>query len=134
MHVNPWIAVKPECRVTMKEDGSRKILMCSANGNPSNITYKWTVDENEQNNNAKISQDGSVLEIEGNSETRMYNCTAENEVGTSEPCPIRVPGLYSKYKVLFHFKFWSTLHYVSTPFVVAIRMEYQNSAKLFVYI
>ena len=68
------------------------ILTCTANANPStNITYKWIVDENEQNN-IRVSKDGSVLEVEGNFETRVYNCTAENEVGVSEPCMTRVPG------------------------------------------
>lgn len=77
----------------MRKDGSKTILTCTANANPSDIKYKWTVDESEQNN-IRVSKDGSILEIEGNSETRVYNCTAENEVDVSEPCMARVPGKY----------------------------------------
>lgn len=75
----------------MTKEGSKKILTCSAEGNPSTIKYRWTVDESEQNN-VKVTNDGSVLEIEGNSETKIYNCTAENDVGISDSCMVRVPG------------------------------------------
>ena len=81
----------------MTKEGSKKILTCNAEGNPSKITYRWTGDESEPNN-IKVSDDGSVLEIEGNSETKIYNCTAENEVGMSDPCMVRVPGKLNFFK------------------------------------
>lgn len=86
----------------MKTDGSKKILTCSATGNPSAIRFNWTMDESEQKN-VRIIEEGNVLEIEGNSETRIYNCTAINEIGASEPCSISVPGNFSSLYMAFDY-------------------------------
>ncbi|XP_060808034.1 irregular chiasm C-roughest protein [Amyelois transitella] len=75
------VFVKSAIRGRIIQEGDTVVLGCQANANPSNITYKWYV-----NNDRLIGEDGNELIITNVS--RRYNeatvkCEAHNIVGSS---------------------------------------------------
>lgn len=85
-------ADKPVCSIRITKSEDKRLLLCEADGNPSPYQFNWTSLDDGENVNIHSDERGSFLEIESMAENRVYNCTATNEINTSDPCSIEVPG------------------------------------------
>ncbi|CAH1113208.1 unnamed protein product, partial [Psylliodes chrysocephalus] len=91
------IQYAPECTITTVDKDGTPALVCTALGNPQEMTFNWTVKEgnetfNETNNIIK-DKVKSYLLLDSSIETyRTYSCVAHNEIGNSGACKREVAG------------------------------------------
>lgn len=82
-----FFTVKPICNVKLYKNEGKKLLLCEAIGNPQPLYYNWTTE-----GKSILNERDNFLEIEAVAESKVYNCTATNEIQSSDPCSIEIPG------------------------------------------
>lgn len=88
-----FLSDKPTCSIEQFRNEGKVLLICKAVGNPPPRLYNWTSDEGEILD-ARMDDKGSNLEIEPPAATKIYNCTATNDINTSDVCFAVVEGQY----------------------------------------
>lgn len=104
----------PECTITTVDKDGTPALVCTALGNPQEMTFNWTVKEgnetfNETNNIIK-DKVKSYLLLDSSIETyRTYSCVAHNEIGNSGACKREVAGnVFHLIYIILRFYYWNT--------------------------
>lgn len=90
------VMYKPECGITQSEIDGFQVLICTANANPTEVTFTWKIkNDNDSLTDEVIRQHGlqSHLRLSTSvGQFRTYLCFANNSVGISIPCERDVTG------------------------------------------
>uniref|UniRef100_A0ABD2W382 Ig-like domain-containing protein n=1 Tax=Trichogramma kaykai TaxID=54128 RepID=A0ABD2W382_9HYME len=88
------VQYKPECQVDKEVMEGKDYVVCSAEGNPSEYGFKWSLkSDNDTIESVPIVLSGrSYLPLDDSvSNPRTYVCVANNSIGFSNPCERHVP-------------------------------------------
>ncbi|KAJ3660556.1 hypothetical protein Zmor_004998 [Zophobas morio] len=91
---NVWY--KPECKIERGEVDSSQALICKADGNPNEMTFYWTIVD--QNKTLDLNPSGgktdySYVYLDSSRTTDIeYQCVANNTIKASDPCSIKIAG------------------------------------------
>lgn len=90
------VQYKPNCTVQRREMNDEDTLVCTAIGNPEEVSFTWwRMSENDTEEVQTTSQDGAssylVLDYDF-TVMRTYRCVANNSVGVGSYCEMDVAG------------------------------------------
>lgn len=90
------VQYRPNCTIQRKEVNDEDTLVCTAIGNPEEVSFAWwRLSENDTEEVQNISPDGAssylVLDFDF-TVMRTYRCVANNSVGLGSYCEIDVAG------------------------------------------
>ncbi|XP_015602869.1 uncharacterized protein LOC107271413 isoform X6 [Cephus cinctus] len=90
------VQFKPKCTIEKHHINSKEYVVCSATANPKECNFTWSL-KNENETLEQVGEDrddgNSYLLLDSSvSNTRIYVCVANNSIGFSDACELRVDG------------------------------------------
>ncbi|XP_033213429.1 uncharacterized protein LOC117170634 [Belonocnema kinseyi] len=87
------VQYKPECRIERERDDSQDYVVCSAESNPKESDFTWTlkVGNDTFDQTAEMRNGKSYIFLEDVNKFRTYICVANNTIGFSSQCELDVP-------------------------------------------
>ncbi|XP_024944422.1 hemicentin-1 isoform X13 [Cephus cinctus] len=88
------VQFKPKCTIEKHHINSKEYVVCSATANPKECNFTWSL-KNENETLEQVGEDrddgNSYLLLDSSvSNTRIYVCVANNSIGFSDACELRV--------------------------------------------